>query len=426
MPGCIPPSRSRRFTAGCRSRIIRAAAVAMLGVAATAAAAPERPRGTALPAAPSEVLAQAAAAALEIPAGFAPVKASERSGIFRPADPAFGLRLPANGEHPAGTEGTWLLGAGPVPNQVVVLVHGLDDPGWVFKDLLGPLRTAGHEPVELIYPNDGPIADATGRLALALASLRSIGVDQVSIIAHSMGGLVTRDVLTRAEYYAGDARGGDIYPAVERFVMCGTPNLGSRAAHIRWLAEAREHVTRSLSGRGHVLGGLRDGRGEAGRDLLPDSAFLADLNARALPEYVVMTCIIAHATPVGPDRADRAAIAVRNTFTDVRGPKWWRRLLGGLGNVIAVSIDTSVESLGDGVVTLASARLTGVPDVVIVAANHATMLAKLLPFGDGVPPAIPVVLDRLGGGSGGSSGDDAGAEAGVGAGSAVRVSDVPD
>jgi len=344
---------------------------------------------------PRDVRAAAVETGTDVLPGIMPVDPGPRSGIFRPAETPYGLRLPAGEEQPPAVAGTWLAGEGEGPSRVVLLVHGLDDPGWVFKDLLGPLRAAGHEPVELIYPNDGPIAASADRLATSLASLRDLGVERVDIVAHSMGGLVTRDVLTRAEYYDGDARGGERYPAVEHFVMCGTPNLGSRAARIRWLAEAREHLTRSLSGRGHLLGGLRDGRGEAGRDLLPDSAFLADLNDRGLPEHVAITCVVAHASPVAPEGADRAAAAVRRTLGDVRGPRWWRRFVGGVGNVIAAGIDGSVDGLGDGVVSIASACLPGVSDVVIVTGNHASMLARLLPFGDELPPAAAVVLDRL-------------------------------
>ena len=320
-----------------------------------------------------------------------------RSGLLRPAAPAFGMRIPARGDRAPAVASTWLDGSAPAPERVVLLVHGLDDPGWIFKDLVGPLEDAGHHTVELIYPNDGPIAEAADLMASGLGSLADLGVRRVDVVAHSMGGLVTRDVLTRPEYYGGDARGGDTRPAIARFVMCGTPNLGSRAAHIRGLAEAREHLTRSLSGRGHLLGGLADGRGQAGRDLLPDSAFLSGLNERPPPRHVAITCVVAHATPLDPAEADRAAAAIRRRTIGVGGPGWWRRTVTAAGDLLAMAIDGGVDGLGDGVVTIASARMPGVADgdVVLVPGNHATMLSRLLPVGDR-PSALPVVLDRLG------------------------------
>ncbi len=356
-----------------------------------AAAAAGAPAGTG---ATDDARAAAAAPVDEVLPGVAAIVPRPRSGLLDPAPPAFGLRLPADRDRPAGAAGTWLVGAGPAPDRVVLLIHGLDDPGWVFKDLLRPLREAGHVPVELIYPNDGPIAEAADRLGEALRTLRVLGVKRVDVVAHSMGGLVTRDVLTCPEHYGGDARGDRDLPSIDRFVMCGTPNLGSRAAHMRWLAEAREHLTRSLSGRGHLLGGLRDGRGEAGHDLLPTSEFLTELNRRPRPEHVRITCVVGHATPLDPHAADRMATAVREAL-DVGGPRWWRRLVGATGNAVATAIDGTVDGLGDGVVTIASASLPGASDVVLVAGNHASMLARVLPVGEGVPPAIPVVLDRL-------------------------------
>jgi hypothetical protein len=54
-----------------------------------------------------------------------------------------------------------------------------------------------------------------------------------------------------------------------------------------------------------------------------------------------------------------------------------------------------LESLGDGVVSLASARLAGVDDSVEVAGNHRTMLRGVAGMGNAT--AIPVILERLGG-----------------------------
>lgn len=84
------------------------------------------------------------------------------------------------------------------------------------------------------YPNDGPVADAAGLLARELQALRDSGLERVDVVAHSMGGLVARDALTRKAYYAGDGTGGRRYPALDRLILIGTPNHGSPLA-VLWV-----------------------------------------------------------------------------------------------------------------------------------------------------------------------------------------------
>ena len=53
-----------------------------------------------------------------------------------------------------------------------------------------------------------------------------------------------------------------------------------------------------------------------------------------------------------------------------------------------------MDVIGDGVVTIHSAQLKGVEDMVIVNGNHMSVLTSI---GDGqrLPRAIPIILDRL-------------------------------
>ena len=90
----------------------------------------------------------------------------------------------------------------------VVLIHGLDDPGWMWRDTIQVLGERGVPVVRMDYPNDGPITDSATIFATELARMRELGAERVAIVAHSMGGLVTRDVLTRDDLYGGDGRGG--------------------------------------------------------------------------------------------------------------------------------------------------------------------------------------------------------------------------
>ncbi|MHC4993380.1 MAG: esterase/lipase family protein [Planctomycetota bacterium] len=277
----------------------------------------------------------------------------------------------------------------PDTTRAVVLVHGLDDPGWMWRDLSPRMLDAGHVVLRFEYPNDQPIADSADFLASNLQDLRTIGIVAVDVVAHSMGGLVTRDVLTRAAYYNGDGTGGARFPSVDRFVMLGTPNHGSAMVRLRGVAELREQVYRWFSGEWSWQDAMDDGAGEAGRDLLPDSDFLRRLNGRPHPTHTRFTIVAGQLSPVSEEELT----------TLVKRVEALARSMGmddTPGSRMATSVfQEAVRGLGDGVVSIESARLLDVSDVVLVEANHLSMIVNLLPS-DSTPPAIPTVLERLG------------------------------
>ncbi len=273
----------------------------------------------------------------------------------------------------------------PGATRVVVLVHGLDAPGWMWRDVAPSLLANGHVVLRFEYPNDQAIADSGDLLAGELAALRARGVRQVDIVAHSMGGLVARDALTRRAYYHSDGTGGDRFPAVDRLIMIGTPNHGSSMARLRGISEVHELISRWISGQGGWLDALADGAGEAGRDLLPGSDFLRRLNARPHPEGTTYTIVAGRVSPVSREEVE---VMMRRL----------QRLTGDPGSVessrVSRALQAMVTGLGDGIVSITSARLEAVTDVVLVEANHIGLIVNVFPSAE-VPPAIPIVLDRV-------------------------------
>jgi len=288
------------------------------------------------------------------------------------------------------------------PQRVIVLIHGLDDPGFMWRDLIPHLHEHGYTVARFEYPNDTFIRDATDLFAIALAQLREVGVQRVDIIAHSMGGLVTRDLLTRPAYYNGDGTGrtspmgADQLPAVDRLIMLGTPNHGSHLARLRGVAELREHIYRSIMGDGSLFDALRDGRGEAGRDLLPGSAFLRRLNARPLATHTRHTIIAAQISPIDGDDISMIASRIRRLVNMPNAPQWLQNALAdqSVEQLAAKLLARAVDGLGDGCVTLESAKLEGVDDFEVVTANHLSMIVNY-GFSTDTPPAIPIILQRL-------------------------------
>ncbi len=273
----------------------------------------------------------------------------------------------------------------PGAERVIVLIHGLDDPGWMWRDLAPALLDDGHVVLRFEYPNDQAIADSGDLLAAELAALRAGGVRHTDLVAHSMGGLVARDLLTRRAYYHSDGTGGDRFPAVDRLIMIGTPNHGSSMARLRGISEVRELVSRWISGQGRLLDALADGAGEAGQDLLPGSDFLRRLNARPHPTGTTYTIVAGRVSPVSREEVE-AMVQRLERLTGDHAPV--------RSGAASRALQAMVTGLGDGLVSITSARLEDVTDVVVVEANHIGLIVNVFPSSE-IPPAIPIVLDRL-------------------------------
>lgn len=269
------------------------------------------------------------------------------------------------------------------PRRVVLLVHGLDEPGEIWDDLAPLLRSKGFRVARLDYPNDQAIARSADTLAAALRALRAAGTERVDIVAHSMGGLVSRDALTRPEFVAQDA-----FPEIERLIMVGTPNQGAPLAPLRVALEVREQALRWM-GDGALVDALTgffaEGGGEAGRDLTPGSAFLNELNARPLPAGVALTLIVGNASPVRDD----------DVLGMLDSPLGRTLFAGDDAAAVAAQAREWMGVVGDGVVPRSSALLDGVEDLVEIPANHRGLLRGAPAPGKNVPRGVEAILDRL-------------------------------
>ncbi len=260
----------------------------------------------------------------------------------------------------------------------ILLIHGLDEPGDIWDDLAPVLTQAGCAVWEFRYPNDQGIDRSTAYLAQHWLELPA---DQpLVLIGHSMGGLVAREFVSRWRHPVATS------PRVEGasvggVILLGTPNQGSEWARLRIWLELRDHLASKHPGRFDPLAGLRDGLGEAKIDLRPGSDFLNELNARPWPAQVPLLIIAGRLIgPPGERLADFKAAAVA----------------AGVGELAEEleRLDTHLgEGLGDGLVSLESARLPAVAPLV-VNASHRGMIRRL--FADNPePPAIAPILATL-------------------------------
>ena len=267
----------------------------------------------------------------------------------------------------------------------VVLIHGMDDPGTVWLSLTPELVKEDFNVWLMQYPNDQPVVESAQLFFEALEGLKQGGIDRISIVAYSMGGLVSREMLTspEIEYYAS-AKNRRV-PEVAALIMVGTPNHGSQLARLRVFTEMRDQLARLTKGEANWLGGILDGAGEAKIDLLPGSRFLTELNDRPHPEGIDMLIIAGITSPWSEKDINRWVGNLRKTVPDDK-QQWVDEFSE---NLIALT-----HGLGDGLVTVESTRLEGVPHRT-VDGTHLSMIRNITSGSRRIPPAVPIIIDQL-------------------------------
>lgn len=317
-----------------------------------------------------------------------PQMAMPQVGIFVPAgsDAKSAAALPSKWK-PLPPEGA--------PAAMVLLVHGLDEPGDIWCDLAPALVEAGHSVARFEYPNDQSVHASSALLIEHLRRARAGGVMEVSLIAHSMGGLVSFDAMTREDGYAGDVSGGDDLPRIVRLIAVGTPWNGSPWASLRAITEVREQVQRWYMNESWDVRPLlqfrNDGRGEAGGDLAEKSELIETLKKRNVPEALALTLV-----------AGRLARSAPEDLSWIEESTFLRRMLGTERvSELVEQLRAAASELGDGVVPLTSALARSEKDQVVLVANHRGLIRRTpVDFASGAekdtaPPAIAVILERL-------------------------------
>lgn len=106
--------------------------------------------------------------------------------------------------------------------HLVMLIHGLGRSAGAFTEMEDALRREGYETASVNYPSTRQgIAAHADNLHEIIDSLD--GVELLSFVTHSLGGLVIRDLLARDDNWRREIK-------VHRAVMIAPPNQGSQLA----------------------------------------------------------------------------------------------------------------------------------------------------------------------------------------------------
>ena len=267
----------------------------------------------------------------------------------------------------------------------VCLIHGLNSTGGVFKHLSPALEAAGYGVVSYDFPYNRDLDETSadfGRDWLRFRRDHNESSHWV-IVSHSMGALLARSYIESA--------GVDEPVEIKALLMLAPPNHGSHLAQGQTLLQTIQTL-QSVRGerRTDPLAYLGDGLGAAADDLSPGSAYLNALNAHPLRSGVIYRTIAGDSAYL--NREARQQVETRLTMAGRFGGIS-RLLVGGLSG----QLDEITDGLGDGCVSVASARLEGVTEFQILHANHLELIRAPLLFPEPGPIAsMPLLLQWLG------------------------------
>lgn len=218
------------------------------------------------------------------------------------------------------------------------------------------------------YPNDGPIMESATVFREYLRELyRKSPTTHVTIVAHSMGGLIARYALEEVRPEPRQDCG------VDRLVMIFPPNRGSllaQYADVLELPDLLDRLSSNASPLSSIMDSLvHDGVGEACDDLIPGSTLLQTLNGNSIPKTVRYSIAVGTAGPISPTQRLLAGFALGSLRSQYRTDSAEIEWLIDQGEEL-LRCDELTQGCGDGAVAVHSARLPGVRDVAKFSLHH--------------------------------------------------------
>jgi len=272
------------------------------------------------------------------------------------------------------------LSAPDCEGPVVVFLHGLDSGKRVFKGVCAFLVDKGFDLYFFEYPNDDRVARNAARLSRALKGLPEERGRDVSLVTHSMGGVIAQYMLETPEL--------DV-PGVRRFIACAPPFQGSELAALRGFVEVGDQTMKVLLDPAHGFDFFGDGMGRAGIDLQPESLLMEELRMKERNPRVAYSIVAGNKGVLPPEMLRTFKAQLEKETSEHGMTEALRRI-----TLERIGVMLSYQSgEGDGAVTLESATLEGVDDRVVLPLHHLEFLSGLR-AGEDIG-ALREVLKRL-------------------------------
>ena len=247
----------------------------------------------------------------------------------------------------------------PPEKNLVILIHGLQSDSGHIGGILEDVRELGHPCATFDYPNDQPIDESARLLAEELATVAEEHPERkLTLITHSMGGLVARAVIEDPKLDPGNA---------ERLIMVAPPNHGSLLAQLAFGFDFWEYLgdhDKKLAER--FFAAIEDGLGEAPDDLRPDSLFLEQLNSRPRNPNVAYSILLGTDAPL----SDESLVGLRHSLRKAGDRSRLVRFLGDKLDSYLEDLEEVVRGKGDGAVAVKRGRLQGVSDIELLEFDH--------------------------------------------------------
>ncbi|MEQ1825610.1 MAG: alpha/beta hydrolase [Pirellula sp.] len=265
-----------------------------------------------------------------------------------------------------------------LPGRVVLVVGGLQSNSEASKHFAQSLeRQVGAQDEMRFgvfdYPNDGSLEESGDVLRELLTRIsRESPRTRVTIVSHSMGGLIARRAIEKSESSSNERA----VQCVDQLIMICPPNHGSVLAQYADALELADVYTKfketKQSPIAAVISLLDDGLGEACDDLVPNSKFLRRLNGEERAKGVRYCVFAGTAGPIDPWTRLAGTVLLKETKQLADMKNLDRPVLNETRARAKelIECDELAHGLGDGAVSVRSASLDGVHDFVKVPIHH--------------------------------------------------------